>query len=327
MRFDYQTICHSTLLKDLPERQKEVISRRFGLGGKKETLESIGGTFGVTRERIRQIEEDGLKRLQGRLNQSSIQSVSQYFLAEFKKTGGLRKEDALLYQLGGEAFQNHVFFLLTLLGKPFQRFGETEDFYSFWTIDQNVLNTAKKIINSFSAELKNKKQSLLLPQNVLPSYIEISKNILKGPDGLYGLPEWPEVNPRGIKDRAYIILKKENTPLHFTRVASLINSSSLFGLSKPVVFQTVHNELIKDPRFVLVGRGLYALREQGYEPGVVKEVIAKVLKDTEKPLAKEEIVKKVLEQRRVKPNTILLNLQNKKYFIKNSEGKYTIRKV
>lgn len=327
MKFDYQTICDGNLFYDLPERQKDIIVRRFGLGVEKEALESIGRSYGLTRERIRQIEEDGLERLQERLNRPQIQRVSQYFFSEFKKNGGLKKEDILLNQWGGQGFQNYVFFLLSLLGKPFQRFGETEVFYSFWAIDKNVLNTAKEIINSFIAELKNKKQTLALPLNVLPSYIEISKIILRDSEGLYGLREWPEVNPRGVKDRAYIILKKEATPLHFTQVASLVNSPSLFKLSKPAVSQTVHNELIKDPRFVLVGRGIYALREQGYMSGIVRDVIAKVLKETKKPLAKEEIVKKVLEQRRVKQNTILLNLQNKKYFIKNSEGKYFIKKA
>ena len=86
--------------------------------------------------------------------------------------------------------------------------------------------------------------------------------------------------------------------------------------------QTVHNELIKDPRFVLVGRGLYALKEWGYEEGQVKDVILKILKEARKPLPKEEILAGVLKQRMVKENTVLLNLNNKKYFLKTPEGKY-----
>jgi len=166
-----------------------------------------------------------------------------------------------------------------------------------------------------------------LASSIPLSYVEISKEILKGPEGLYGLKEWPEVNPKGIKDKAYLVFKKEEKPLHFTEVATLINNSSLFNSPKTVISQTVHNELIKDQRFVLVGRGLYALKEWGYAPGVIKEVIARTLKEARHPLAKEEVVDKVLQQRQVKPNTILLNLQNKKYFLKNSQGKYFIRKT
>ena len=110
------------------------------------------------------------------------------------------------------------------------------------------------------------------------------------------------------------VFKKKNNPLHFREVAEFIGPKALS--------QTVHNELIRDPRFVLVGRGTYALRDWGYEQGVVKDVIKNILKEAKNPLTKEEVLEKVLQQRMVKENTILLNLQNKRYFKKNSEGKY-----
>ena len=317
MKYNYQRICNS-LLKDMPGRTGAILSRRFGLDGERETLESIGKSYGITRERVRQIEKVGLSYLKKKLKNAFYQKVFYFFIDELKSSGSLRKEDLLLKQLAGTKFRNHVFFLLTL-GEEFERFSETEDFYPFWTIDRNSLNTAKKVINSFILELQKRNQPLALPANVLPSYIEISKHILKGPEGLYGLRDWPEINPRNIKDKAYIVLKKAENPLHFSQVARFIG--------RDVSSQTVHNELIKDPRFVLVGRGLYALGEWGYEPGVVREVISKTLVKAKKPLSKEEIIEKVLEQRYVKPNTILLNLANKKYFIKNPQGKYIIRKA
>ena len=89
--------------------------------------------------------------------------------------------------------------------------------------------------------------------------------------------------------------------------------------------QTVHNELIKDPRFILVGRGTYALKEWGYQSGTVKEVIGQLLKENG-PLTKEEILKKVLETRLVKPNTILINLQNRQYFSRDKNNKYSLTK-
>lgn len=326
MKYNYQIICYNTLLKDMPGRTGEVVSRRFGLKGERETLESVGQSYGITRERVRQIEEDGLRYLAKGVEDPRCQKVFHSFVGELKSSGGLKREDLLLGQLGGSRFKNHVYFLLTL-GNPFQRFAETKDLHALWTIDRNSLNAAKKTINSFTGELKKRKQLLSLPKNFSPSYIEISKNVLKGPEGLYGLRDWPDINPRGIKDRAYIVLKKEEKPLHFARVASLINTSSLFEPPKAIIAQTVHNELIKDSRFVLVGRGLYALRDWGYEPGVVREVISRVLVKAKRPMGRDRIVKKVLGQRQVKPNTILLNLQNKKYFLKNSDGRYTVRRV
>jgi len=132
------------------------------------------------------------------------------------------------------------------------------------------------------------------------------------------LKNWPEINPRGVKDNAYLVLLKTKKPLHFTQITKLINKA---------LPQTVHNELIKDPRFVLVGRGIYGLRDWGYEPGLVKDVIFKVLKTSRAPLAKQQILAHVLKQRFVKENTILLNLSNRKYFSKNLQGKYQIRET
>jgi RNA polymerase primary sigma factor len=50
----------------LPERERQVLELRFGLcGGRPRTLEEVGRAFGVTRERIRQIENNTLKKLEG----------------------------------------------------------------------------------------------------------------------------------------------------------------------------------------------------------------------------------------------------------------------
>lgn len=317
MEFNYQTICHSNLLKGLPSRTEDVLSRRFGLKENRETLEEIGEYYGITRERVRQIQDDGLRILEKRAQSPECQNVFRAFAQKLKNCGSLKKEDILLADLGSGK-ENYVYFLLTI-SKQFQRFAETDDFHTFWTTDKNAFESAKKSIDSFIAELQKKQQPMSLPGSCLVSHAEISKKILKSSEGLYGLKEWPEINPRGIKDKAFIVLRKEQKPLHFSEVATLIGNGALR--------QTVHNELIKDQRFVLVGRGLYALKEWGYEPGIVREVIANVLKTAKKPMEKDMVVDKVLAQRLVKPNTILLNLQNKKYFLKTSEGKYTVREV
>ena len=328
MKFNYSQTC-SKFLEALTKKQKAVFVRRFGLGGvrretggRRETLESIGKDYGVTRERIRQIERDGFLKLEPKTEE--YKTLFQYFSNYLKSMGGLGKEDILLTELGGEKEKNQVYFLLTL-GEQFERISETPDFYSLWTINKNSLASFKKTIDSFLKTLGKIKKPLTLkelnlsyslPQAVLASYLEVSKKIQKNPEGLLGLREWPEINPKGVKDRAYLTFKKEGKPLHFNEVASLI------GKALP---QTVHNELIKDSRFVLVGRGMYALKEWGYEDGYVKDVILKILRENKKALTKEEILKEVSMQRLVKENTILLNLSNKKHFLRNPEGKYTIK--
>lgn len=316
-KFNYQTIC-SNLLRDLSPRTRDVLVRRFGLrGAEGETLEATGKKYGITRERTRQIEEDGLGRVRD-LAKTKAQNVFQHFASEIRSSGSLRKEDVLTSLLGGPKFKNHVLFLLAL-NNQFERSGETKDFHFFWAVDRQASARAQKAIDLFISQLKAKNRPMALPSSVLPAYVEISKHVLAGSDGLYGLRDWPEINPRGIKDRAYIVVKKEKKPLHFTRVAC--------SIGKKALPQTVHNELIKDSRFVLVGRGLYALKEWGYEPGTVREVIAGVLRGAKRSAPKEDIVRRVLKQRCVKENTVLLNLQNKKYFSKDSQGNYRLREA
>lgn len=324
MNTNYQKISLE-LVAGLKDKQKEVILRRFGLAGKeKETLEAIGEDFGVCRERVRQIEESALEKIRPKLNQ--YQTVYQDFLKYFQKAGQLKKEDVLLSELGGGKFQNEVNFLLSLK-KPFERMTGNDDFYSFWQVNKNAFQTAKKAVDAVSNNFeKNRKPMALkditspfpLKKEFLMSYLQVSKKIQRNNEGLYGLRNWPEINPKGIKDKAYLAFKKAQKPLHFSQVASLISGSHL---------QTVHNELIRDPRFILVGRGVYALAEWGYEPGQVKDIILKILQNSKKPLAKEEVLEKVMEQRMVKENTVLLNLNNKKYFLKDPRGRYKTKEI
>ncbi len=315
---NYQEICLD-LISNLPQRQKEVILRRFALrNNERETLESIGQGFGITRERVRQIEEDGLTEIKQKA--VKYQKIFKDFDQYFKNSGGLKKEDILLEDLGKKKYQAQIYFLLTIAGK-FKRAGETENIHSLWLADKNALDSAKEAINFLSDKLKEIKKPLNLNElssfsdikkQSLFSYLEISKIIQKNSEGLFGLRSWPEINPRGVKDKAYLILKKKGEPLHFAQVANMIENANL---------QTVHNELIRDQRFVLVGRGIYALKDWGYQPGQVKDVILKVLKE-KGPLPKEEVLGEVLKQRQVKENTILLNLSNKEYFSRDSQGKY-----
>ncbi len=323
-KFDYHKICLD-LLSGLDQRQKEIISRRFGLGrDKRETLESIGKDFGICRERVRQIEAASLNKIKPKTQDHK--KVFNYFLNHLKKFGGVRKEEVLLKELGEDNARNEVYFLLNLR-EPFKRINENNDFYSVWIIGEDSYNLAKEVVNSLALQFENIKKPLPLEElnspaslekRALESYLEASKKIDKNQDNLYGLSHWPEINPKGIKDKAYLVFKKIGKPLHFHEVAKLIENSHV---------QTVHNELIKDNRFVLVGRGIYALAEWGYYPGQVRDVILKILQESEEPLTKEEILEKVLKQRLVKKNTVLLNLSNKQYFLRDSQGRYRIKEA
>jgi len=340
MAYNYQTISNN-LVKGLPSRVKDVIEQRFGLKNRgRKTLEEIGDSYGITRERVRQIEEAGFAKIKPKLKE--CKDVFDHLQEEIKLSGNLRKEDNLLELLGGKKYQNQVFFLFSLADN-FKKFYQTKDFYSLWTIDENSVKFAEDFLKFLEKRFTELEKPLTLEDikketsshfgkpitsEALYSFLEISKQIKAGVDGRYGLKDWSEINPKGVKDKAYLILKREHRPLHFTEVTNLINNSEFVKmLGDKALTQTVHNELIKDSRFVLVGRGLYALGEWGYQPGQVKDVILNILKESNKPLTREQILERVSKQRIVKTNTVFLNLNNKRFFLKNPDGKYQVREA
>lgn len=341
-KINYQKIC-SSLLKGLPERATDVIVRRFGLKtGENETLEAIGETYGITRERVRQIEREGLSKVKAKMG--DYKDVLDHFRKTLDSFGGVRKEASLVSLFGKEKNYPHIIFLLTLSG-DIVKYQEDKEYYDFWAKDGKLVGSAKEVISSaiayfnkekkpvsfdkiFESE-KNSISSILgkkADKKTAESYIEISKMIQKNREGNFGLRNWVEINPKGIKDRAYLVFKKVGKALHFSEVAKAIESH-FSDSNKRAHVATVHNELIKDSRFVLIGRGLYALKEWGYEPGVVREVIVKVMKENNKPMEKSEIIEAVLRQRQVKENTVFLNLQNKNYFQRDTEGKYVVKEA
>ena len=328
------------LLSGLPERSRKVLIDRYGLSAKGEsrTLDAIGQEYGITRERIRQIENHGLSTVRD----SDAYEAEQSTLEDLKKVihtlGGILAEETLLSQVAkSESDHNHLVFLLTV-GHHFDYAREDSDFKARWHIDEqlaeqvenaltalyesieaNRLTTEEDFLQVFSKHLKQEGVKSR-PDDVLVRWLLISKRIGKNPLGECGRLDSPHVRIKNTRDFAYLTLKRHGSPMHFTEVAKGIEK--LFGRETHPA--TTHNELIKDNRFVLVGRGLYALKEWGYEPGVVRDVIKGIL-EREGPLTREEIVDRVKRERYVKDATIAVNLQNS-MFMRSPDGKYAISK-
>jgi DNA-directed RNA polymerase delta subunit len=301
-------------------------------------LEAIGKTLGITRERVRQIEEVGFNYVR-KNNKEGLDSIYADFADYFKDQGGFKKEENILQELGGKNQKPYVLFLLTL-GEQFSRVCEKKDYNYFWFNIPNSQEKVKETLNSLVSQMQEigkpipKKDFYVqvaskigLSEQAALSYLEVSKRIQSNNEENLGLVEWPEIKPRGVKDKAFLIFKKNGKPLHFTEVAKLIDKFDYNMPNKKTYPQTVHNELIKDSRFVLVGRGTYALSEWGYIPGTIKDIITNVLKDKNEPVHKDEVVKQVLSQRLVAKNTVLMNLNNKDYFDKDLNDGYFIKGV
>lgn len=325
------------LLAAAPERARDVLVRRFGLGTSpvRETLESIGDRSGITRERVRQIEAAGLDAIRA---SKAFKEAEVTFaeLAKFIETlGGIAPEDELLAVVAKDEKGRNRFRFLLVLGSSFFRERETDDFVARWHVDHA---TAKKIHDALSKLYMSLKDDEVLPEGelldrfleelknvndaykneeVLKRWLSLSKKIGKNPLAEWGKTNAPAIRTKGIRDYAYLTIKRHGKPMHFSEVAKTIGST----FSKKAHVATTHNELIKDPRFVLVGRGLYALTEWGYKPGVVRDVIREVLEESG-PLKKDEVIAQVKKARFVKDNTILVNLNDPRFFKRLKDGRY-----
>ncbi|MBU1291883.1 hypothetical protein KKH07_00095 [Patescibacteria group bacterium] len=336
MSIKYEQLISQAFKNISNQRTRDILYLRFGLkDGQRQTLDTIGQKYGITRERVRQIEEVAFSDLKKPAVVSLFKPTFSLIDNFLNQEGKIIREERLLSSLTGidqlHPDRGALFFILTL-GQPYQRFVESENFYPLWSNSKNALNQAEKIINQLVKNLEQIQKPVSrnyfltdtsLSKKAILSYLDATKQISQNNFGQFGLVKWPEINPRGAKDKAYIIIKKNGAPLHFREVSDLINQANL-GTNLAQA-QTVHNELIKDPRFILVGRGTYALKEWGYQSGTVKDVIIQILKENGS-LAKEDILGKVLESRLVKPNTVLINLQNRQYFNKDKEGQYSLVK-
>lgn len=326
------------LLSALPDRVRRVLTDRFGLqgAGKGRTLEAIGKEYGITRERIRQIESGGITAVR----ESAGYTTHAQSLEELKKTiqelGGILSEQTILGTLPkNEAERNHVLFILTV-GHHFTDKREDADFHRRWHVDASLAESVESALSELYASLE---ASALLPEDeflgeftkalknagiknrdeeTLQRWLGISKRLGRNPLGEWGRTESPHVRIKNTRDFAFLTLKRHGSPMHFTEVAKGIRE--LFRREAHPA--TTHNELIKDGRFVLVGRGLYALKEWGYAPGVVREVIRNIL-ERDGVLSREEIIDRVKRERYVKDATIVVNLQHSE-FKRQPDGRYAL---
>ncbi len=328
-----------SLLKQLPERSQAIIKSRFGLGiDKPQTLEKTGKTFGITRERVRQIITDSLKKISQKKDHPDFAKTQSVLFFTIGQNSGIMKEADILNKFSqeedGEA--NALKFFSSCL--PSSLFLENGDMEKSWILDKVAAEKVEKIKVAAEAILMEKKRPLKedvlvaairkkiqdtsLTSKEILDFLQVLKKIKPNKFKKWGLADWQEINPKGTREKIYSILQEKNQPLHFSQIARLIDQFQLG--KKPAHPQTIHNELIKNNQFVLIGRGIYALKEWGYCEGTVKDVLKKILKNSVTPLSKEDILSAVFKLRQVKKATVLINLNSNDIFVKE-DNHYRLR--
>lgn len=319
------------------EREREIVARRFGLFDRKETLEQIGEMLGITRERVRQLEKSVVTKLRSSAEQGSIPHIADFqtqVLELLQNSGDVSRVSQLATKLSSNPSreeQARIAFLAQLCPE-LSVVQEDDNFYYSVGIatvfdDKALKNKVGHLINAIKEqgepktieEIAAAAGSTNIEQTA--ALASTSKQ-LATLNNRWGLIKWPMVNPKNIRDKIYVILKEHGKHLHFNEIAEAIKDSEF--KRKDVTTQAIHNELIKDKRFVLIGRGIYALKEWGYKKGTVADIITEVLKEANEPLHRDEIVKRVLKSRFVKETTILLNLQGKSQFKRVAKATYAL---
>lgn len=341
-----QTIDLQELLSDLflvlTQKESEVIKRRFALSGhSKQTLEKIGKHFNVTRERIRQIENIALSKLKRTVRTTKLNDVNEMAKGILRANGGVMLGSDLISSVlkrlpHAQQIDGAVLRLSFAIDTDLSSEGRSLTLKPFWRLMSvsmddvlTIIDTAVKLLEKRHACMKTTEVMSSIKampifggrvpsDELILSCLSIDERLKEIADG-WGLTEWRFVRPRSIRDKVEIILKKIGQPMHFMQIANAIKEAGFDH--KNVTVQAVHNELIRYPQFVLVGRGLYALKEWGYEPGTVADVIETILKK-KGALSKKQIIEEVAKQRTVKVGTISLNLQKMPYFVRVGRAVY-----
>lgn len=329
--FDVTQIFNS-ILDSLADKERTVITRRIGLTGNRETLQEIGDTYGITRERVRQIEDVGIKKIGRIMRSSPLMRIQESGEAILKMHGGVMTRDrlisAIIADLGfADTVNENIVDVLLQADFNLQRSKPqlgTRTYYHFPEIQKKQIESIHKEISKILKKKGDIMENTVLYEMVkinlfaqfgkvepvmIDSVIDIYLDLVKGEEKFVGLEKWKILNPSTLKDKAIYVLKKKKEPMHFLDIAGSITEY----FQEPVKISTIHNELIRNEEFVLIGRGIYVLKDWGYKDGTVLDVILDIFQKAKTPLSTEEITARVLKVRQVKTTTIYMNLQNKKY--------------
>jgi hypothetical protein len=337
--FEPVTLAAKTLqvLRPIP---RQVLIARFGLEGEKaQTLEEIGQKLNLTRERVRQIEKSAILEVKSARIPDYLEFL-EVLHNTMQEAGGFIVEAELLKKLSANSSAEQIAALKYLLTiddlVKVEKIGRVTTSWALKTAPHELIVPMCQALEEILAEKKKMlsrdellklaknhkvflKNKHLLNDAFVHTAMPACQNIGAGVEGKLGLVHWPEVRPKSLRDKIYWVLTKYRKPMHFKEVAAAI-ASEKFAKAKKFTVQAVHNELIADPKIVLVGRGIYALAEWGFEAGTVSQIIRSILEKSTRPLSQEEIIKSVLAQRQVKESTIIFNLRRSKEFIRTPEG-------
>ncbi len=334
----------NSLLIVLSEKEKFIIENRFSLNeNPRLTLEMIGKKYNVTRERIRQIEKNALRKLKRNVNNTALSDITTMAVDILDEFGGLIEEERMISEILKRSPEPEIIDVNSLkltvdLETEIEHAHNTIQYRPHWRLKGVRTSDVHQICNAAVTELKDKEKPVdseriadavikktKVNANVMfaISCFDLDRKLFVIDEGQVGLASWRTINPKTLRDKIFFVLKTIKRPLHYIEISN--NISELDFDSKKINTQAVHNELIRHDGFVLIGRGIYALREWGYEEGTVADVIKSIL-SKKGEMKRDAIIEEVLKRRQVKKITVQLNLKNKPEFERVGRDVYRLAK-
>ncbi len=333
------------ILKSLSEREKNVIERRIWLNWERETLQSIWNSLtpSVTRERIRQIEESGIKKMWRMVKWSILANIQKKAIEYLNFHWWIISSERIINNIIKDfKIENNInkYIIETVIesdydiNKSKQKLGCKIYFYLPHIQRNDVDSCHKEIIKILKKKkdvmdkdvlleqvVKNLKENKNINRVFADSVVDLFADLVEWEENLVWLEKWKILNPATLKDKALYVLKKEKTPMHFVDISNKITEY----LGEIVKVNTIHNELIKSDDFVLIWRGIYALRDWWFKPGTVMDVIVSILKKKWEAMSTNDIKKEVLKVRNVEPSTVYMNLQNREKIERVGRNYYQLK--
>jgi hypothetical protein len=325
-------------------RARDIIEFRYGLKtGNKTTLQEAADHFGITRERIRQIEYQGISSLKSQLTTTGPSPLFEKMKECIDNHGGLISKPRLMDELG-TSFLNTGFTIegiIELVTKIFDgdisqgqndlkiKYLSSLDGWTTNSYDLALIELAEnRILEILSASpspiqftelyltLVCTDGLLTLDENLAHSVVlcmSDTQHIHRQLDG-----SWCIYRKEHRNDRILSVLRQIGQPAHFTEIAERYNQ---MYLDRPRSAHNVHAVLGHGEEFVRIGRGKYGLAEWGmHDDGNVANAVRRVLAARQGPMLLADIVDEVLKTWDVQKSAVIAAIDNDARFSKTEDG-------
>ncbi len=341
-------------------RLLQVLSYRYGLEGSEVyTLQDIGDAYGITRERVRQLQEKALAQIHNLL--SGKKQVENYvvpkpIVQEFNNVIELiqQKETVVTmpelldifesrYSTDSTNSDKEIRLLMAVIGYKIigRPSGYSNDVHETWIITKSAatrqiwaalqasisaLDESVHPLSMFEIQIKvNRKRKKKFKKEDLENSFRMSKEVEKVGTDFYQVKL---ENLPSLADQAYRILHQKNSPMHYRDIAREI-SHALALVSKPADVQarSLVSQLVADDRFAAIGSsGKWCLANwNSYSTATTVEIMKEFFHVKKSSATVKEIYEYVITKRPQVPKTsIHAYLYDKDEFVRVSRTEYEL---